>query len=113
MTVMSRRACVGLALLVASLLPFGSAWAGVQKWADTGTVAAVTVASRTIVVEIPRGSDSLTVGAEVLPAAVLKAEGQVVDLADIRVGDRVRIEWSRGEQGVVAHKIIVVEPATR
>ncbi len=68
---------------------------------------------RTIVVEIPRGSDSLTVGAEVLPAAVLKAGGQVVDLADIRVGDRVRIEWSRGEQGVVAHKIIVIEPATR
>lgn len=113
MTVMSRRAYMGLALLVASLLPFGSARAGVQKWADTGRVAAVTVASRTIIVEIPRGSDSLTVGAEVLPDAVLKAEGQVVDLADIRVGDRVRIEWSRGEHGNFAHKIIVIEPATR
>ncbi|MFQ5990445.1 MAG: hypothetical protein ACE5K9_11065, partial [Candidatus Methylomirabilales bacterium] len=85
------------------------AWAGIQKWGDTGTVAAVTVDSRTIVVEIPRGTDSLTVGAEVLPDAILKADGQEIDLAEIQVGDQVRIEWSRSDQGVVAHKIIVTK----
>jgi hypothetical protein len=109
MTVVSRRAALGLALLVASLLPFESAWAGVQKWGDTGKVSAVTVESRTIVVEIPRGTDSLTVGAEVLPEAILEADGQTIDLEDIQVGDQVRIEWSRTEQGILAHKIIVTK----
>lgn len=105
----SRKAGVGLALLVASVLPFQSAWAGIQKWGDIGTVAAVAVDSRTIVVEIPRGTDSLTVGAEVLADAILKADGQAIDLADIQVGDQVRIEWSRSDEGVVAHKIIVTK----
>ena len=105
----SRKAGVGLALLVASLLPFQSVWAGSQKWGDTGTVAAVNVESRTIVVEIPRGTDSLTVGAQVLADALLKMHGQAIDLADIQVGDQVRIEWSRSDEGVVAHKIIVTK----
>lgn len=101
----------GLALLLAGIIHLGAAWAGGQKWADTGKVAAVTPASRTIVVEIPRRKDSLTVGAEVLPNAVIKAGDQTIPLSDIRVGDRVRIEWSRGEQGDVAHRIIVERAA--
>ena len=105
----SRKGAVCLALFVASLFPFTFAWAGMQKWGDTGKVAAVTLESRTIVVEIPRGTDSLTVGAEVLPDAILKADGQAIDLAEIGVGDQVRIEWSRTEQGVLAHKIIVTK----
>ncbi len=109
----SRLIGMALALCVASLLLREATWAGLQKWGDTGTVAAVTVASRTIVVEIPRGSDSLTVGAEVLPDAILQSKGRVIDLAQIQIGDRVRIEWSRGEHGVVTHKIVVIEPAAR
>jgi ribosomal protein S17 len=101
----------GLALLLASIIYLGSAWAGGQRWADTGKVVAVTLASRTIVVEIPRAKDTLTVGAEVLPNAVIKAGNQTIQLSDIRVGDRVRIEWSRGEQGDVAHRIIVERAA--
>jgi hypothetical protein len=97
----------GLALLLAGTMHIGSAWAGGQKWADTGKVAAVTPESRTIVVEIPRAKDSLTVGAEVLSNAVIIAGDKNIQLSDIRVGDRVRIEWSRGEQGDVAHRIIV------
>ncbi|MFQ5656612.1 MAG: hypothetical protein ACE5G5_03660 [Candidatus Methylomirabilales bacterium] len=104
---------VSVLIIFSTLLPLGATWAGVQKWADTGTVAAVTLESRTIVVEIPRGTDSLTVGAEVLPDAVLKADGRTIDLADIQVGDRVSIEWSRGEHGDVVHKIIVIERAPR
>jgi len=103
----------GLALLLAGTIHLGPAWAGGQKWADTGKVAAVTLASRTIVVQIPRAKDSLTVGAEVLPNAVIKAGDQTIQLSDIRVGDRVRIEWSRGEHGDVAHRIVVVERAAR
>jgi len=110
---MSQRVSAGLALLVTALLHWETAGAAPERWADTGKVAAVTVASRTIVVEIPRGKESLTVGAEVVPNAVIKAGDQVIQLSDIRVGDRVRIEWSRGEDGDVAHRIIVVERAAR
>lgn len=105
----SRKVGIGLVLFVASLLPFKLAWARTQKWGDIGEVAAVTVESRTIVVEVPRGTDSLTVGAEVLPDAILKVDGQPISLGDIKVGDQVRIEWSRTEQGVLAHKIIVTK----
>ncbi len=100
---------MGLATAVAGFLLVGAAWAGVQKWGDTGKVAAVTEASRTIVVEIPRGTDSLTVGAKVSPDAVLKADGRVIGLSEIKAGNRVRIEWSRTEHGTIAHKIIVLK----
>jgi hypothetical protein len=83
---------IGLALLLAGTIHLGPAWAGGQKWADTGKVAAVTLASRTIVVQIPRAKDSLTVGADVLPNAVIKMGSRAIDLSEIRVGDRVRIE---------------------
>jgi hypothetical protein len=46
-----------------------------------------------------------------MPNAVIKAGDQTIRLSDIRVGDRVRIEWSRGEQGDVAHRIIVERAA--
>lgn len=94
---------------MAGFLLAGAAWAGAQKWGDTGKVAAVTESSRTIVVEIPRGKDSLTVGAEVLPDAVLRADGRTIGLSEIKAGDRVRIEWSRGERGDIAHKINVLK----
>lgn len=104
-----RKFRVGLAAVLASFLLVGAAWAGAQKWGDTGKVAAVTESSRTIVVEIPRGKDSLTVGAEILPDAVLKADGRTIGLSEIKAGDRVRIEWSRGERGDIAHKIVVLK----
>jgi hypothetical protein len=102
-----------VAVLLAGIIHLGAAWAGSQKWGDTGKVAAVTPESRIIVVEIPRAKDSLTVGGEVLPNAVIKAGDQTIQLSDIRVGDRVRIEWSRGEQGDVVHRVIVLERGAR
>ncbi len=60
---MLTRSWVVLAVLVAGLLPLQAVQAGVQKWGGTGTVSAVTLSSQTIVVEIPRRNDSLTVGA--------------------------------------------------
>jgi hypothetical protein len=113
MAVVMKGLLVGVAVITAGLPFWGAASAEVRKWADTGTVAAVTVPSRTIVVEIPRGKDSLTVGAEISPDAVLKAEGRTIELSEIKAGDRVRIEWSRREDGDVAHRIIVIQRATK
>lgn len=90
----------------------GAASGAVEKWGDTGTVIAVTESSRTIVVEIPRGGDEkLTVGAELASDAVLRAGEKAIGLSDIHTGDRVRLEWSCGEQGCTAHKIVVLQPA--
>ena len=96
-------------MVMAVLFVVGPAWA-VGKWGDTGTVAAVSESDRTIVVEIPRDSQRLTVGAELARDAVLKADGQKVDLSGIEVGDRVHIEWSCGDSGCVVHKIVVLQP---
>ncbi|MFQ5839216.1 MAG: hypothetical protein ACE5HK_00675 [Candidatus Methylomirabilales bacterium] len=102
-----------LLVLLVSLLPLQVVWGEVKKWGDTGIVSAVTLSSRTIVVEIPRRNQSLTVGAVVLPNAELQADGNKIELADIQVGDRVRIVWSTRADGGVAHKIIVLEQAKK
>lgn len=111
MGVLSKSFRAGLAMILAAVFFAGGAWAAVEKWGDTGTVAAVTEPSRTIVVEIPKGTEALTVGAELAPDAVLEAQGKAIDLSDIKAGDWVRIEWSRGEHGSIAHKIVILQPA--
>ena len=113
MTRLSRALRTGFALIVITFLLPGVTWAGGQKRAGTGTVAAVTIESRTIVVEIPRERDRLRVGAEVLPDAVLRADGRTIDLGNIRPGDQVRITWSRHEHGLAAHEVIVLGQASR
>ncbi len=103
---------MGLAMILVTFIFGGAAWAAVEKWGDSGTVIAVTESSRTIVVEIPRGGDEkLTVGAELASDAVLRAGEKAIGLSDIHTGDRVRLEWSCGEQGCTAHKIVVQQPA--
>lgn len=96
-------------MVMAVLFVVGPASA-VGKWGDTGTVAGVSESDRIIVVEIPRGSERLTVGGELAEDAVLKADGKKVDLSGIEVGDRVRIEWSCGDSGCVVHKVVVLQP---
>lgn len=100
-----------VAVLIASLLLPGVAWTKALRWGDTGKVSAVTLSSQTIVVEIPRGTQNLTLGAVVKPDAVIQEDGKKIGLSDIRVGDRVRIEWVRTESGDEAHKITVLERA--
>ncbi len=104
---------MGLAVMLTTFIFAGVTWAAAQKRAGAGTVSAITMESRSVVVQIPHGRDSLTVGAEVPPDAVLRADGRAIDLGKIRPGDRVRITWSRHEQGLTAHEIIVLGKASR
>jgi hypothetical protein len=68
----------------------------------SGTVTAVTLPSKTIVVEAKIGNSIMTVGAEVPDGTSMKgAKG----LADIAPGDRVTLQYVRSEKGLIAKSI--------
>ena len=106
-----RLMAVGAAFLFA-LAFFGTASAQEAKVGAvstaTGMVAAVTMASKTIVVEAELGGKkNWTIGAEVTDKTKLQADGKNIALGDIKVGDKVSITWTRLEDKLVANSIIV------
>jgi len=98
----------GSILLLAFFLPtLGLAQQELAKQA-VGVVKAVTVASNTIVVEVPvDNKDTLTVGAEVTDQTKITSHGKPITLGDIKEGDKVVIQWTRLEGGLVANSITV------
>lgn len=98
----------GLILLLAFFLPtLGLAQQESAKQA-IGVVKAVTVASNTIVVEVPVDDrDTLTVGAEVTDQTKITSRGKPITLGDVKEGDKVVIRWTRLEGGLVANSIAV------
>jgi len=69
----------------------------------SGTVTAVTLPSKTIVVEAKIGNSTMTVGAEVPDGTSIKG---AKTLADIAAGDRVTLEYVRSDKGLIAKSII-------
>jgi len=76
----------------------------------TGKVSAVTLSSKTIVVEIPLGKDSLTVGGEITDETEISVNGKTATLNDIKVGDRVTVRWIKEEHGHRLLSIVVKSP---
>lgn len=76
----------------------------------TGKVSAVTLSSKTIVVEIPLGKDSLTVGGEITDETEISIDGKTATLNDIKVGDRVTVRWIKEEHGHRLLSIVVKSP---
>jgi len=68
----------------------------------SGTVTAVTLPSKTIVVEAKVGNSTMTVGAEVPDGTSFKG---AKSLADIAAGDRVTLQYVRSEKGLIAKSI--------
>ncbi len=68
----------------------------------SGTVTAVTLPSKTIVVEANVGNTTMTVGAEVPEGTSIKG---AKTLADIAAGDRVTLEYVRSDKGLIAKSI--------
>jgi hypothetical protein len=97
----------GVGLLSAALLVAGTAAAAPVKRTVSGTVTAVTIESRTIVVEAQVGGTTLVVGAEVPEGATIKG---AKSLADIKAGDRVTLQYVRTEKGLTAESISRVSP---
>lgn len=71
--------------------------------AATGTVVAVTEASKTLVIESSLGGKPWIVGAEV--ADNTKFEGKAKGLKDLKAGDKVTIRFVVGEHGAVARSV--------
>lgn len=65
----------------------------------TGTIAAIEPASHTVVVEIPMGTDTFTVGGPLGPQAIIKKGGKTMQLQDLQVGERVAVAWKRTANG--------------
>jgi hypothetical protein len=68
----------------------------------SGTVTAVTLASRTIVIEAKVGGTTLVVGAEVPQGTTITG---AKDLADISAGDQVTIQYVRTGTGLIARSL--------
>lgn len=74
----------------------------------TGVVKAVTMASKSIVVEAELGGKkNWTIGAEVTDKTKLQADGKTITLEDIKVGNTVTITWTRLEDKLIANSIVV------
>jgi hypothetical protein len=69
----------------------------------SGTVVAVTEASKTIVIESRLDGKPWIVGAEV--ADDTKFAGKAKGLKDLKPGDKITMQWVRREQGDVARSV--------
>ena len=72
-----------------------------------GKVVAVEPGSKTIVMEATVGKSIMTVGAEVPDAARITAGKAAKKLADIKVGDKIRMKWLREENKLVVQSIAI------
>ncbi|MCZ7625263.1 MAG: hypothetical protein C3F12_03405 [Candidatus Methylomirabilota bacterium] len=73
-----------------------------------GTVTAVVPESNTLVVAVPTGkTDTLVVGASVTDQTVIKEGRTTKRLADLKVGDRVWMQFERVESGDIARTIVI------
>ena len=67
-----------------------------------GKVVAVTPKSRTIVVDVPQGKDTLRIGAEVTDQTKVLVGGKKASLDALKEGEQVRISFHRMSTGDVA-----------
>jgi hypothetical protein len=75
---------------------------------SVGKVVAVTPKSRTIVVDVPRGTDTLRIGAEITDHTKILVGGKKASLDALKDGERVRIVYHRTSDGDVATSLVVL-----
>ena len=73
-----------------------------------GKVVAVTPKSRTIVVDVPRGKETLRIGAEITDQTKILVGGKKASLDALTEGERVRIAFHRTNTGDVATSLKVL-----
>lgn len=73
-----------------------------------GSIVAVVLATRTLVVDVPLGKEVLRVGAEVTPKTKITAAGAAVSLDSLEPGARVRINFRRVADGDEAISVEVL-----
>lgn len=71
----------------------------------TGTVTAVTPATRTLVVESRLRGEPWILGVEVPERLAVTVGGKTKKLEDLKAGERVRLRWNREKDRLVAESI--------
>jgi hypothetical protein len=95
--------------IVFSLALFGAqSWASERIYQMTGDITAIDIEYNTVVIEVPMGGKTFTVGGPLSSRAVLERGGQSAALADFQVGDRVTVKWEAAGQG---HLILSLSPS--
>ena len=77
-------------------------------WVATGSVIAVTPATRTLVVESQLDDHPWILGLEVPESLAITVGGKTKKLEDLRTGERVRLRWIREQDRLVAESIDLV-----
>lgn len=85
---------MALLLLAAAVATAGTITPGETRQA-VGTVSAVDLASSSVVVEAPIEAGLLTVGVTMKKDATVTRKGAAIRLADIKVGDKVTLTYTR------------------
>lgn len=88
-------AIVALALGLAPLLAGSQTIGPGEVRAVTGTIAALDVANRTVVVDAPLLAGDVTVGVTLGPGVEPRLGGKDIGLADVAVGDRAVLRYTR------------------
>ena len=99
---------MGVAVVVGVLALSGRGALGAEEarvQAASGTVVAVTPASKTIVVEATLGGQPWIIGAEVTDQT--KFEGKAKRLGDVKPRDKVTLRWVREEHRLAVRSVTV------
>ncbi len=96
-----------VAVLVIPGLTAGGALGKGEVRDMVGKVVAVEPAAKTIVMETTVGKSIMTVGAEVPDKASITAGKASKTLADVKVGDKIRMKWVREENKLVVQSIAI------
>lgn len=102
-----RLMAVAAAGLVMLGLMVGGAFAKGEVRDMVGKVVAVELGSKTIVMSTTVGKSVMTVGAEVPDKASITAGKAAKRLADIKVGDKIRMRWVREEDKLIVQSIAI------
>jgi uncharacterized cupredoxin-like copper-binding protein len=98
----------GILVIVSFILLQGVSQATAAKnrtYQMTGKITAIDMAYQTVVIEVPMGKDSLTVGGPLSPRAVLKKGGKAVQLPAFKVGEKVTVAWRSTAEGHVIERL--------
>ena len=88
-----------LALIVSQNFIIAEGFCGEKIYRMKGTITAIEMDSRTVVVEVPLGKRMFTVGGPLATDAVIKKGKNRAELNDFKIGASVIVKWRATEKG--------------
>lgn len=89
----------------------GLSWAGTIESGQTrtvmGTIAAVDVAYRSVVLEVPRPKGDLTVGVTLAPGVEAQVKNAPLPLSQVAVGEQAELRYTRKDGQLIGLRLVV------